>query len=64
MSLGMDISVGHKQSSCASGKNRLVLFDLDNNAHTTEYFNQSFVLKFIELYKFNLCCYIYKILKH
>ena len=40
------------------------VFNLNFNAHTIDYFKQSSILKSNELYKFNLCCHLYKILQN
>ena len=40
------------------------VFNLNFNAHTNDYIKQSSILKSNELYKFNLCCHLYKILQN
>ena len=39
------------------------VFNLNNNAHTNEYFKKKFILKCNETDNVNLCCYLYIMLK-
>ena len=45
-------------------KNIRAMFNLGYNAHTSEYFIRIFIHKCNELYKLNLCCYLYEMFKN
>ena len=58
------ISVGHNRSFSYLKKTIRAVLNLNFNAHTNYYCKESSILKSNELYKFNLCCHLYKILRN